>query len=289
MNDACRVCGANEMEPAWRVRNFDWSRCRRCGSLQVAHLPSPDLLDDLYNRNYFEGHKEDYDTIRYVDYVGQRAFIQGNLRRRVEWGIKQMDAAAAERSWLDVGCAAGFLLDEVRQRGFRPYGLDYSAFGPHYAQTQLGMPNVRQGTMDSLPADFPRQFDVISFIDVIEHLPCPGNVLARTTDLLAPGGYLIGETFDPNCWFARACGPAWHAIDPPNHLAVLSLEGIDRLMQTRGLKRVARASFPRMLSLPTIASKVYRKAAPLVYHSPLRNIGIPLWFNDVVIWVYRKL
>ena len=287
-NDACRVCGAQDTQPLWAAKGFDWTRCARCGGIQVARLPSPEMLDDLYNRNYYEGHKEAYDMSRYVDYIGQRTFIQANLRRRVEWGIKHMQAAAAGRSWLDIGCAAGFLLDEVRQRGFAPYGLDYADFGPSYAQTHMNMPNVRQGTIDALPADFPAHFDVISYIDVIEHLPCPGDVLSRTTDLLAPGGYLIGETFDPNCWFARVCGPAWHAIDPPNHLNILSLTGIDHLMQGRGLKLVARASFPRTISLPTIASKLYRKAAPMLYHSPLRNAGIPLWFNDVVIWIYQK-
>ncbi|MBE0688808.1 MAG: class I SAM-dependent methyltransferase, partial [Anaerolineae bacterium] len=176
----------------------------------------------------------------------------------------------------------------VREHGYAPYGLDYSDFEPAYAQDELQMPNVRQGTIDALPEDFPGAFDVVSYIDVLEHIPCPRDVLQKSIDLVAPGGYLIGETFDPNSWFAQKTGAAWHAIDPPNHLNILSLNAIDDLMRSSGLTHVASASFPRTISLPTIASKLYRRAAPTLFRSPLRNVGIPLWFNDVVIWLYRK-
>jgi SAM-dependent methyltransferase len=281
------MCGSASTTPLWSAKGFDWTRCENCHGIQVKVLPTPEELDNLYNKNYYEGHKEDYDMSRYVDYIGQRSFIQANLKRRSDWAIKQLQVKPGA-TWLDIGCAAGFLLDEVRKQGFSPYGLDYSDFGPNYAQKELGMPNVRQGTIDDPPSDFPAHFDVISYIDVLEHIPCPSDVLTRTAEFVAPGGYLIGETFDPNSWFARAMGPSWHAIDPPNHLNILSLEGIDRLMRARGLKLVARASFPRTISLPSIATKLFRPVAPALYHSPLKNAGVPLWFNDVVIWVYQK-
>ncbi|MCA9902630.1 MAG: class I SAM-dependent methyltransferase [Anaerolineae bacterium] len=281
------MCGATQSTRMWAAKGFEWSRCEVCRSLQVTHLPTPETLDELYSKNYYEGYKEDYDMRRYVDYIGQRSFIQGNLKRRVTWAQKHL-ALDAEATWLDVGCAAGFLLDVVHEHGFLPYGLDYSDFGPEYAQRELHMPNVRQGTIDALPEDFPRVFDVISYIDVLEHIPCPQDILQKSIDLVAPGGYLIGETFDPNSWFAQTSGAKWHAIDPPNHLNIMSLKAIDNLMVSRGLSLVARGSFPRTISVPTIASKLYRQAAPALYRSPLRNLGIPLWFNDVVIWMYRK-
>ena len=281
------MCGSTQSTRLWVAKGYEWSRCDACQGLQVTHLPTPETLDELYNKHYYEGYKEDYDMSRYVDYVGQRSFIQANLRRRVTWARKHL-ALESGATWLDVGCAAGFLLDVVREHGYAPYGLDYSDFGPAYAQDELQMPNVRQGTIDALPEDFPGAFDVVSYIDVLEHIPCPRDVLQKSIDLVAPGGYLIGETFDPNSWFAQKTGAAWHAIDPPNHLNILSLNAIDNLMRSSGLTHVASASFPRTISLPTIASKLYRRAAPTLFRSPLRNVGIPLWFNDVVIWLYRK-
>jgi SAM-dependent methyltransferase len=288
----CRVCGsATTLKPLWQVRGFQWATCETCGSLLVPEVPTAEFWQTFYADDYYAGGEADELRVgAYVDYVGHRAFIQANLRRRVAWAVQQMQRSSG--CWLDIGCAAGFLLDEVRRTGFAPYGLDYAAFGPAYAREHLQLPNARQGTLDDFPADFPRQFDVISFMDVLEHLPNQHDALQRAVDLLAPGGFVMGETFVPESAIARFTGRWWHAIDPPNHLAILSPKGIETLMSANKMRLVGAVFMPRRLALSSVISKfggLGKKLATQVEARPaLSGLGIPIQLFDARLWLYQK-
>ncbi len=286
----CRVCGVAACTPLWTVRSFDWVRCRQCGSLQTSRVYSASELDQYYALDYYEGYRGRQDQGAYIDYIGQRTFIQGNLQRRVDFASRYM-SIAEEADWLDIGCAAGFLLDVVRGYGYVPWGIDYSDYGPHYARTSLAISGARQATIETLPADFPPFFDVISAIDVVEHVTDQRDMLVRCANHLKPGGYLVCETFDPTSLLARAAGPYWHAIDPPNHFAILSLAGIDMVLRQHALRLVKATRLPRWLSIPAIATKfgsAGRYVSDRLYKSQLAAVGVPISLNDVVLWIYRK-
>lgn len=286
----CRVCGAKQTVGLWSVGGFDWEKCCSCRSLQTTRVCTASELAQYYASDYYEGYKGRQDQGAYINYIGQRAFIQSNLQKRVDWALRCMDIADGA-DWLDVGCAAGFLLDVVRGYGYAPWGIDYSDYGPHFARTSLAISGARQATIEALPADFPRCFDVITAIDVVEHVTHPQDMLVRCTNYLKPGGYLVCETFDPTSLLARVAGPHWHAIDPPNHFAILSLAGIDMILRQQGLKLVRTIRLPRWLSIPAIATKfgpAGRYVSGKLHESRLAAIGIPILLNDVVLWVYRK-
>ena len=50
---------------------------------------------------------------------------------------------------LDVGCSMGIVLDQLRQRGWTPYGVDVSAYATEYARREFGL-NVFTGTLDDV-------------------------------------------------------------------------------------------------------------------------------------------
>lgn len=288
----CRVCGKETtIKPLWEVRGFKWVACQTCGSLLLPEVPTAEFWQTFYADDYYSGGEADEVRVgAYVDYVGHRAFIQANLQRRVGWAVQQMQRTTGR--WLDIGCAAGFLLDEVRRIGFDPYGLDYAAFGPAYAREHLQLPNARQGTLDDFPVDFPLQFDVISFMDVLEHLPNQHDALQNAINLLAPGGFIMGETFVPESAIARFTGRWWHAIDPPNHLAILSPQGIDSLMRAHDMRLTGAVFMPRRLALSSVISKfggLGKRLATYVESSPaLSKAGIPIQLWDARLWLYQK-
>ncbi|MBN1311703.1 MAG: class I SAM-dependent methyltransferase [Anaerolineae bacterium] len=290
MTDKCRICGATGHTPLWTVSGFDWVKCLSCGSLQTTKIYTQNELGRYYASDYYEGYTGRQDQGAYIDYIGQKAFIQGNLARRVRWILGQTEIPR-EADWLDVGCAAGFLLEVVREYGCRPWGIDYSDYGPRYARTSLAISGARQGVIEALPSDFPRHCDVISAIDVIEHVTDQHSMLTHCVQHLKAGGYLVGETFDPASLFARLTGPRWHAIDPPNHFAILSLRGIDTILRSHGLTKVGAIRLPRRLSLPAITTKfgvIGRNLSVGLYSSRLASVGVPVWLGDVVLWIYRK-
>jgi SAM-dependent methyltransferase len=155
----------------------------------------------------------------------------------------------------------------------------------------LKLPNARQGTLDNMPTDFPKTFDVISFMDVLEHLPSQYDSLTRAAQLVSHGGYVIGETFVPHSTTAEWLGKNWHAIDPPNHLAVLSPKAIDGIMTSHGLHMVASTRMARRLSLTSVATKFGRiggRIAQWMEKTALNQVGVPIQLFDALLWMYRK-
>lgn len=100
----------------------------------------------------------------------------GEPYRRDEVWIRQFEGIAhkivedfAPKSALDAGCAFGFLVESLRKRGVEAFGVDIS----HYA-----IENVHESVkpfcwVGSVTEPFPRHYDLITCIEVLEHLPKP--------------------------------------------------------------------------------------------------------------------
>ncbi len=72
---------------------------------------------------------------------------------------------------LDVGCACGFLVDAFWRRGVRAYGIDISEYAiSQVPQDVASFCRVLSAT-DPLPEDFPQTYDLITCIEVLEHIP----------------------------------------------------------------------------------------------------------------------
>ena len=123
--------------------------------------------------------------------------------------------AAPGRALLDVGCGEGQLVSVARSLGWNARGIDLS---PHAIAIcrRFGLPceaiDIFSETL------LPASFDVVTLVEVIEHVPRPSRWIARAAELLVPGGLLYMTT--PN-WAAlthRIVGDRWQAIHP-EHLA----------------------------------------------------------------------
>jgi SAM-dependent methyltransferase len=101
-----------------------------------------------------------------------------------------------EGTWLDVGCSFGWLLPFVHGAGYATYGIDPSAS----AVTSLsGSPY--HITLGAYPAQDggASPYEVMSFIEVVEHLPDPVTALTHARQDLKPGGVLVVSLPDQDC------------------------------------------------------------------------------------------
>ena len=71
--------------------------------------------------------------------------------------------------------------------GYDPYGIEPTREIAEVCRTSRGLDNVVQGTIDDVQYS-PGFFNVITLMDVLEHLPDPGSALAKINTLLVPGG-----------------------------------------------------------------------------------------------------
>ena len=148
----------------------DLVECPDCLVRYFDPVPSAAELDSFYNASYYR-----------FDRWHDRGKGQVYARRLVRW----KDTGR----FLDVGCAAGFFIDEIRRRtGWEVRGVDFGAEAVRFARDELGLDVVRGDLGD---AGFPDgYFDYIHMNNVLEHVRDPAGLLGECRRIIKPDGRL---------------------------------------------------------------------------------------------------
>lgn len=108
----------------------------------------------------------------------------------------------AERRLLDVGCGGGILAEAMAQRGADVVGIDMGQAPLAVARLHSLESGVRVDyrhiTAEQLAAEEPGRFDVVTCLEMLEHVPDPASVVAACADLARPGGHLYFSTINRN-------------------------------------------------------------------------------------------
>jgi 2-polyprenyl-6-hydroxyphenyl methylase/3-demethylubiquinone-9 3-methyltransferase len=120
---------------------------------------------------------------------------------RLDW-IQSISPVAGERA-LDVGCGGGILADSMARRGANVLGIDLSAKALKVAQLhalEAQTPNVayREVSAEALAAEAPGSFDMVTCMEMLEHVPDPASVVQACSDLVKPGGWVFFSTLNRN-------------------------------------------------------------------------------------------
>jgi 2-polyprenyl-3-methyl-5-hydroxy-6-metoxy-1,4-benzoquinol methylase len=139
-------------------------------------------------------------------------------------------------------------------------------------------------TGDFLEVEVPGTFAVITMFDVLEHMRDPRACVARSRELLAPGGILAIETGDLASPWARLLGTRWYFLDPPQHLSYFTAAGLAALVTEQHLAPTGRVRrFGRWVSLANAAFKLAhntpRPIARLFERTAARPVGGAFYVN----------
>lgn len=104
---------------------------------------------------------------------------------------------------LDVGCGGGILADSMARRGADVLGIDLAAKPLKVAQLhamEAGTASVsyREVAVESLAAESPAAFDVVTCMEMLEHVPDPSSVVRACAALAKPGGWVFFSTINRN-------------------------------------------------------------------------------------------
>jgi 2-polyprenyl-6-hydroxyphenyl methylase/3-demethylubiquinone-9 3-methyltransferase len=103
---------------------------------------------------------------------------------------------------LDVGCGGGILAEAMAGRGASVTGIDLSEKPLKVAQLHLlesGLAvDYRRIAVETLAAERPASFDVVTCMEMLEHVPDPASVIAACAALLKPGGHAFFATLNRN-------------------------------------------------------------------------------------------
>ena len=209
----CRACGSlrtrlrGTRRGRTRPTEFSFHDCTDCGLLFVEPFAGFELYDDAYYRGQGPDPFVDYET-EYRDWrATDRRLELADLHRLAADHLRG-DARPGPVRWLDFGCGAGALLKYLRDQGTiagRPLELAGHDVGS-YANLLRDRDGFRILGLEQLAEEAPGTYDVISMIEVIEHLPAPLPPVETIARLLRPGGLLLLTTGNLDCPVARRQG-----------------------------------------------------------------------------------
>lgn len=111
-------------------------------------------------------------------------------------------AAIAGKTVLDVGCGGGILAESMAARGASVTGIDLAKKSLKVAQLhslESGVSvNYRCVAVEDLAAEAPASFDVVTCMEMLEHVPDPQSVVRACAQLVKPGGWVFFSTLNRN-------------------------------------------------------------------------------------------
>ena len=120
---------------------------------------------------------------------------------RLEW-INRLCPLAGQQV-LDVGCGGGILADAMARSGAQVTGIDLAAKPLRVAQLhalEMQTPQVQyqEISVEALAQQQPQSFDVVTCMEMLEHVPDPASVVRSCAALVKPGGWVFFSTLNRN-------------------------------------------------------------------------------------------
>lgn len=279
----CAICGARSPQFFMRKNKCTLYACTACKLWFVYPIPNVALV---YTEEYFTGAHQGFG---YVDYDRDKEPMTPTFEKY----LKRIEAYVPNRGrLLDIGTATGFFLSIAQRLGFDPYGVEMSDYAAEQAR-EKGLPVITGTLSDISPAPL---FDVITILDVIEHVADPRVEIMRVHELLREGGIFAINTQDTGSLYARILRKRWHLITPPEHLYYFNRENLSLLLKQCGFEVLEITTVGKRFSLPYIFSTLYtwqklsfwRVLARVCNNGWLSRLHIPINLGDTMFIVARK-
>jgi 2-polyprenyl-3-methyl-5-hydroxy-6-metoxy-1,4-benzoquinol methylase len=182
-------------------------------------------------------------------------------------------------------------LRPARDRGWETHGVEPSRWATEYARTKQDL-DVRQGGAKNAAA-FGMQFDLITLIDVIEHVNDPLQELRDIRALLAPDGIFVLTTMNFGSLFARVTGKRWPWL-MRMHLFYFTRDTMIKTLEAAGFECVHLSGYTHIVSIGYIIHKLSSYSAGLAKLLGsiakllrLQDTQVPINFGDFMTVISR--
>ncbi len=225
----CPACRGTARRSIFVRSGFRVAECASCRTLYVTPRPTEDALVGVYRT-----HPELAD-------FGNDACLNagGDNLAETRYRLRRVLDVRESGRLLDVGCGRGEFVTAA-QAHFKSQGVDVSL--RQETSTREGCTLISRLEEAGFDAD---TFDVVTLVEVLEHLFDPRRTLGEIHRIMKPRGILLLQTGDADSLIARLAPQKWGYVRPPIHLNCFSRDGLVQLASDAGFRVVGAHSFGR--------------------------------------------
>ena len=241
----------SEFYPTSQKKNaLNVVKCIKCGLVYTYPLPDRQKVLEQYRR--------------YID----NNYLLDITSRRIKFRqiAKKLLVLKKGGKVLEVGCAAGLFLDELKTVGYEPEGIEPNVFLASWGRKNL---HAKIITADVESYNFKnKRYDVVIFWDSLEHLFSPGKVLKNISGVLKPKGILVINYPDIESTLSKIFREYWWFIIS-SHFYYFSKKTISKYLQKYGFKTIEDKSSMQYLNLAYLFHQLGRyniRLADFLYH-----------------------
>ena len=244
----CPLCGAVGTR-RFRRAGYWICACTQCDHGYAEITPPEDHVARNYGDAYFaEG------GAGYPDYMREAEWLREHGRSYA----RIVAPHCAPGRVLDVGAAAGFLLDGFIERGWTAAAVEPNPGMARRLRQRLGCTVYEQAMETFRPAEV---FDLVMMIQVVPHFVDITAALAAAAAAVRPGGFWLIEAWNRASVTARLFGRHWHEYSPPTVLHWFTPESLAEAARRHGFEVVARGRAAKRISAAHAKSLLYYRLA----------------------------
>jgi len=202
----CPACGHNNPETVHpsAEKGFEILQCPDCGLGRTWPAEPAERIGAWYPAQYYGKENVRFNPL---------------FERLVRWFRRRRAAVLHNRvprgPILDIGCGRGLLLNNLRELGYEPHGVEFSETAAWHARNILKLPVT---TEDFVGAPHEKdRYNAIIFWHSLEHFANPVAAIGRAHLALKPGGMLAVAVPNYDSWQAVFFGRSWFHLDVPRH------------------------------------------------------------------------
>lgn len=279
----CPIC-QNQAAFFTCKNNCNLFRCGKCGLVFV--YPIVDEYRDIYQKTYLKDKEE-------LQHAGDAEAWEATAETYEKY-LRKLEMHHSEKGRLfDVGSATGLFIEIALKQGWEASGIEISKKAAE-AGAGKGL-NISYGDFESWQGS--KDFEVVTFWDVLEHFLDPENAIRNARKILKKGGILAINTPDSKSILMKAMGKHWHHFNPPSHLHYFNIENLKGLLEKNGFETIYAGRVGKKFTLQQISKllamwqriSLWKTIYGFLSQSRWGDLKIPINTRDNLFILARKV
>lgn len=247
-------CNHSNSRLLYVINDYSIIECGICGFRKTQPIPAPEEIEEIYNKKFYFGDKS-----RRFGTISELLVKFFRFLRAFEIFILYKP-----RRILDVGCGRGLMLYYLK-RYFKASDLIGTQFydpAIKYAKEKLGL-EVKKGELGDIFHGIEKDFDIICFWHVLEHIDDVDLYISLSYQLLKKDGKLLIEVPNSESFSKKLTGSSWMGWDVPNHLTHFTPDSLTKLLSKHGFtiikKRYFSIEYSTFFTVQSVMNKIFGK------------------------------